>query len=162
MAIVRPLSLSFPVCWLLVLVGLQGETIRWSVQQHLATVGADPCIFISLSATLTASSPTAATFVVSTAAATAATAATAAAIAAAISGHVGEQVQVLLHDELKLLSLGVEFSMQHPHWVRCNGGVWLRCNGGVWHLIYIFPGCREQLLQTLDVEVTCGYFAGGC
>ncbi len=113
MAIVRPLSLSFPVRWLLVLVGLQGETICWSVQCHLAAVGADLCIFILLSTTLMALSAAAATFVVSTAAA--ATTATAAAVAAAVLGHVGEQVRVLLHDELELLSLGVEFSMQHHH-----------------------------------------------
>jgi hypothetical protein len=113
MAIVRPLSLSFPVRWLLVLVGLQGETICWSVQCHLAAVGADLYILILLSATSTVSSTTAATFIVSTAAATtAATAATAAAVAATILGHVGEQVRVLLHDELELLLLGVEFSAQ--------------------------------------------------
>jgi hypothetical protein len=134
MAIIRPLSLSFPVCWLLVLVGLQGETIRWSVQRHLATVGADLCIFILLSATLTASSTTDAT-----------AAAAAAAVAATVWGHIGEQVRVLLHDKLKLLLLGVEFSAQHCHWVRCNGGVW--------HLGYILAGCCKQLLQTLNAEM---------
>ncbi len=147
MAIIRHLSLSFPVCWLLVLVGLQGETVRWCVQQHLAAVGADLCVFILLSATLTASSATAATFNVSTTAATAATA-----VATAISGHVGEQVRVLLHDELELLLVGVKISAQYCHWVRCDGGVW--------HLGYILAGRREQLLQTLNVEITCGYFAG--
>jgi hypothetical protein len=142
MAIIQPLSLSFPVRWLLVLVGLQGETIRWSMQHHLAAVGADLCIFISLSTTSTASS------------AAATTAAAAAAVAPTVSGHVGEQVQVLLHDELKLLLLGVKFSTQHRHWVRCDGGVW--------HLGYILTGRCERLLQTLNVEVTCGYFTGGC
>jgi hypothetical protein len=146
MAIIQPLSLSFPVRWLLVLIGKQGETICWNMQHHLAAVGADLCVFILLSATLMALSAAAATFVVSTAAATA--------VAAAVLGHVGEQVQVLLHDELKLLSLGVKFSAQHCQWVRCNGGIW--------HLGYILAGCREQLLQTLNVEVTCGYFVGGC
>jgi hypothetical protein len=116
------------------------------MQRHLVAVGADLCVFISLSATLTVSSAAAATFVVSTAAATA--------VAAIILGHVGEQVRVLLHDELELLLLGVKFSMQHCQWVRCNGGVW--------HLGYILAGGREQLLQTLNVEVMCGYFAGGC
>jgi hypothetical protein len=155
MAIIRPLSLSFPVCWLLVLVGLQGETIRWSEQRHLAAVGADLCVFILLSATLTALSATA-TINVATAASTAAAAAaaTATAIATAVLGHVGEQVRVLFHDELELLLLGIEFSAQYCHWVRYNGGVW--------HLGYILTSCREQLLQTLNVEVTCGYFAGGC
>jgi hypothetical protein len=149
MAIIQPLSLPFPVCWLIVLVGLQGETIRLSVQRHLAAVGADLCVFILLSATSTALSAAAATFDVSTPAAAAA----AAAIAAAISGHVGEQVQVLLHDELELLLLGIKFSAQYCHWVRCDGGVW--------HLGYILAGCHEQLLQSLNVEVTCGYFCWG-
>jgi hypothetical protein len=105
-AIVWPLSLSFPISWLFVLVGFQGETICWSVHRHLAAVGADRCVFISLSATATASSATTAPVSITGAPAAAAAAAT----STAVSGHIGEQVRVLLHDNLVLLLLGLEFS----------------------------------------------------
>jgi hypothetical protein len=101
--------------WFLVLVGFQGETICWSMHRHLSTVGADLCVFISMSATMTASSAVTTPRIVSitSAPAAATTAATATATATSVLGHCGEQVRVLLHDNFVLLSLGLEFCAEH-------------------------------------------------
>jgi len=89
------------------------------VYRHLATVGADFCVFISMSATATASSAITASRIVSITGAPAAAATSAAtATATSVSGQSGEQVQVLLHDNFVLLALGLEFSAEHCHRVR--------------------------------------------
>ena len=90
------------------------------MHRHLATVGADLRVFISMSATATASSAITATRIVSITGAPAAatTATTATATATSVTGHSGEQVRVLLHDNFVLLLLGLEFSAEHCHRVR--------------------------------------------
>jgi hypothetical protein len=86
--------------WNLVLVYWECETVSCHVDNHLVAVWAH-----SLGALVTASVAAVATATTTIAAATTAT--TAAATTAISFGHSHEKSRVLLHDEVKLLALGI-------------------------------------------------------